>query len=251
MAIGILMDRHRFTRQEAFDVLKVASQNSNRKLADIAVEVADTGILTIDQMSRNHQLPLSQDFVAGASEIRHLRHDHRRRRSHAVLCPASRVRGDSLSGVSSMSKRPVRLSATRIRVRDHGGFRMVSPPLMRACTSMRAASPVASMNGTSVKSTTSWRPSALAPARRSCIRSPVCVVASHAPNRRSTSRQASGTGSVRRLRFTVPRLTSELIRPPGTRAAEGFRLSDQDTRDTQGCACIESTCMARTNANAA
>lgn len=46
-AMGILMHRHRFTRQEAFDVLSVASQNSNRKLADLAAEVVDTGSLTI------------------------------------------------------------------------------------------------------------------------------------------------------------------------------------------------------------
>jgi hypothetical protein len=58
VAMGILMNKHRFTRQEAFDVLRVASQNSNRKLADIAVEVADTGTLTIDQMSRDRQLPI-------------------------------------------------------------------------------------------------------------------------------------------------------------------------------------------------
>jgi ANTAR domain/GAF domain len=51
VAMGILMQQHRFTRQEAFDVLKVASQNSNRKLADIAVEVADTGTLTISRVA--------------------------------------------------------------------------------------------------------------------------------------------------------------------------------------------------------
>jgi AmiR/NasT family two-component response regulator len=61
VAMGILMSQRRFTRQEAFDVLRVASQNSNRKLADIAVEVADTGTLTIDQVSRDHQLPLGND----------------------------------------------------------------------------------------------------------------------------------------------------------------------------------------------
>jgi hypothetical protein len=48
VAIGILMHQHQFTRQQAFDVLRVASQNSNRKLADIAAEVADTGALTIE-----------------------------------------------------------------------------------------------------------------------------------------------------------------------------------------------------------
>ena len=49
VAMGVLMHQHQFTRQEAFDVLRVASQNSNRKLADIAVEVADTGALTIER----------------------------------------------------------------------------------------------------------------------------------------------------------------------------------------------------------
>jgi hypothetical protein len=58
MAMGILMSQHRFTRQEAFDLLRVASQNSNRKLADIAVEVADTGTLTIDQVSQDHRPPM-------------------------------------------------------------------------------------------------------------------------------------------------------------------------------------------------
>jgi hypothetical protein len=42
VAMGILMQRNQFTRQQAFDVLRVASQSSNRKLADIASEVADT-----------------------------------------------------------------------------------------------------------------------------------------------------------------------------------------------------------------
>jgi len=41
------MQQHRFTRQEAFDVLRVASQSSNRKLAEVASEVADTGTLVI------------------------------------------------------------------------------------------------------------------------------------------------------------------------------------------------------------
>ena len=49
VAVGILMQQHRFSRQQACDVLRVASQNSNRKLADIASEVADTGTLTISR----------------------------------------------------------------------------------------------------------------------------------------------------------------------------------------------------------
>ena len=48
VAMGILMNQHQFTRQESFDVMRVASQNSHRKLADIAVEVADTGALAIE-----------------------------------------------------------------------------------------------------------------------------------------------------------------------------------------------------------
>jgi ANTAR domain/GAF domain len=49
VAMGILMQNHHFTQTEAFDGLRVASQNSNRKLADIAADVAETGSLTIDQ----------------------------------------------------------------------------------------------------------------------------------------------------------------------------------------------------------
>jgi hypothetical protein len=47
VAMGILMHRHRLDRDQAFAVLRVASQDSNRKLADVASEVADTGTLAI------------------------------------------------------------------------------------------------------------------------------------------------------------------------------------------------------------
>lgn len=43
IAMGVLMTRHRVTREQAFGLLRMASQNSNRKLHDVAVEVADTG----------------------------------------------------------------------------------------------------------------------------------------------------------------------------------------------------------------
>ena len=51
VAMGILMHQHRLTRTQAFDVLRVASQNSNRKLAQVAVDVADTGVLSISRPS--------------------------------------------------------------------------------------------------------------------------------------------------------------------------------------------------------
>ncbi len=47
VAMGVLMHEHRLSQAQAFDVLRAASQDSNRKLADIAVEVVDTGTLTI------------------------------------------------------------------------------------------------------------------------------------------------------------------------------------------------------------
>ena len=47
VAIGILMHQQRLTREQAFDVLRVASQHSNRRLADVAADVADTGTLEL------------------------------------------------------------------------------------------------------------------------------------------------------------------------------------------------------------
>ena len=43
VAIGVLMARHGPTREQAFDVLRHASQNTNRRLAHVAAEVAETG----------------------------------------------------------------------------------------------------------------------------------------------------------------------------------------------------------------
>ena len=45
--MGVLMQRHKLTREQAFDLLRVASQNGNRKLRDLAVEVGDTGELKL------------------------------------------------------------------------------------------------------------------------------------------------------------------------------------------------------------
>lgn len=45
VAMGVLMAQHHVTRDQAFGLLRMASQNSNRKLHAIAVEVAETGAL--------------------------------------------------------------------------------------------------------------------------------------------------------------------------------------------------------------
>lgn len=47
VAMGVLMNEYKITRSQAFDLLRVASQNTNRKLADIAAEVGDTGNLDL------------------------------------------------------------------------------------------------------------------------------------------------------------------------------------------------------------
>ena len=46
-AMGILMATHKITREQAFDLLRITSQSSNRKLREIATEVADTGVLAL------------------------------------------------------------------------------------------------------------------------------------------------------------------------------------------------------------
>jgi hypothetical protein len=47
VAMGILMTLNKVTRDQAFDLLRVASQKSNRKLIDIALDVIDTGTLDL------------------------------------------------------------------------------------------------------------------------------------------------------------------------------------------------------------
>ncbi|GAB4083343.1 ANTAR domain-containing protein [Modestobacter muralis] len=43
MAMGILMERHRITEEQAFDRLRVLSQRRNVKLRDVAERVIYTG----------------------------------------------------------------------------------------------------------------------------------------------------------------------------------------------------------------
>ena len=45
IAMGVLMAQQKLTRDQAFDVLRIVSQHTHRKVADLAGEVADTGAL--------------------------------------------------------------------------------------------------------------------------------------------------------------------------------------------------------------
>jgi ANTAR domain/GAF domain len=45
IAIGILMNQHHVTRDQAFDLLRITSQHTHRKIADIAIHLGDTGEL--------------------------------------------------------------------------------------------------------------------------------------------------------------------------------------------------------------
>jgi ANTAR domain/GAF domain len=51
IAIGVLMSQHKVTRGQAFDLLRIASQASNQKLAELARDVADTGVLPIPMVT--------------------------------------------------------------------------------------------------------------------------------------------------------------------------------------------------------
>jgi hypothetical protein len=46
VAMGVLMHRHRVTREQAFDLLRLASQESGTPLSEVATAVADAGDLT-------------------------------------------------------------------------------------------------------------------------------------------------------------------------------------------------------------
>jgi hypothetical protein len=59
VAVGVLMSIHKVTDEQAFDLLRVASQNSNRRLASVAEDVIETGTLDF-----HPHRPLSVDSTA-------------------------------------------------------------------------------------------------------------------------------------------------------------------------------------------
>ena len=46
------MTQHKVTREQAFDLLRIASQNTNRKLRDVALDVIDTGTVDVTPQRR-------------------------------------------------------------------------------------------------------------------------------------------------------------------------------------------------------
>ena len=65
VAIGVLMHEHRLTQVQAFDVLRAASQDSNRKLADIAMDVVETGTLSIRGWPAKRRARLTTPHASG------------------------------------------------------------------------------------------------------------------------------------------------------------------------------------------
>ncbi|MEO6503404.1 MAG: ANTAR domain-containing protein [Jatrophihabitantaceae bacterium] len=47
LAIGILMSTYKVTREQGFDLLRMASQHTHRKLREVAAGVCDTGMLEL------------------------------------------------------------------------------------------------------------------------------------------------------------------------------------------------------------
>jgi hypothetical protein len=47
VAMGVLMASHKVTREQAFDLLRISSQHTHRKIAEIALDVAETGELPL------------------------------------------------------------------------------------------------------------------------------------------------------------------------------------------------------------
>ena len=67
-AIGVVMSHHRVTRDVAFDLLRSASQQLNRKLRDVAGEVVETGTLPSSQ-APVHSAPTGGAAMNGRSSI--------------------------------------------------------------------------------------------------------------------------------------------------------------------------------------
>jgi GAF domain-containing protein len=59
VAIGVLMNHYKITQEQAFDLLRMASQHGHRKLVDVAREVTETGILELPPLPSRSNAPPS------------------------------------------------------------------------------------------------------------------------------------------------------------------------------------------------
>jgi len=50
--VGVLVAQHTLARDQAFDLLRITSLNTNRKLHDLALDVIDTGALDVTPHGR-------------------------------------------------------------------------------------------------------------------------------------------------------------------------------------------------------
>ena len=50
VAMGVLMAQHKITREQAFNLLRITSQHTHRKLSQVAADVADTGTLELPKL---------------------------------------------------------------------------------------------------------------------------------------------------------------------------------------------------------
>jgi ANTAR domain-containing protein/GAF domain-containing protein len=55
IAIGILMWQYRITRDQAFNLLRISSQHTHRKLRDVAADVAESGALDLPKSGHGDQ----------------------------------------------------------------------------------------------------------------------------------------------------------------------------------------------------
>jgi AmiR/NasT family two-component response regulator len=55
--MGVLMARLLVTREQAFDLMRIASQRTNRKLRDIAEDVLETGTLAFLEQPQRADRP--------------------------------------------------------------------------------------------------------------------------------------------------------------------------------------------------
>ena len=73
-AIGILMSQHKINQEQAFNLLRTASQHCNRKLRDLALDVIDTGWLDPALLTSVGRFRQPSGKRAASETVRETRH---------------------------------------------------------------------------------------------------------------------------------------------------------------------------------